>query len=1319
MDTSIVDQVIIGRVQPHIYAFRTGTIPDYLKVGDTYRPVNVRLDEWRAHYDALEEVYREEASVSEDVFFRDFAVHQYFEDVLNLHRLQKDEIPPEVYYSNEFFQGATKGHVESAIDNIREDFLNSGSHYHYYRFDDSRIPVETHYVRNDRPFKPRDEQAQTVKNFLKAKEEGRKNLLMFAVMRFGKSFTSMLCAQAMDAKLVVVLCGKTSVEDEWKRNVEIPKNFEGYSFKNRLDLDNNHHLISEAKANGERIVLFLTLQDLSGDDVKERHKELFENEIDLVIIDETHFGARAPEYGKVLQEEFGVQKATSKKEYQEEEEIGDVDEVLKTLKTNIKLHLSGTPYRILMGSEFAPEDVIAFYQFSDIVDAQQKWDQDNLDNPEKKEWDNPYYGFPQMVRFAFNPSVTARKLIKELKEKGKTCALSALFQPSSITKDDEGKYRHFEHEEEILELLEVIDGNKDDDELFGFLNYDKIKEGQMCRHMVFVLPFRASCDAFQALLESKKSIFNNLSEYEILNIAGHDCPRGLQTPSSVKEKIKAFEQEGKKTITLTVNKMLTGSTVEYWDTMLFFKDTASPQEYDQAIFRIQNPYVREMKAEDGDEIKYNMKPQTLLVDFDIDRLFQLQALKSQIFNVNVDVNGNAELEKRMQRELEISPVIVINKDRLKEVESEDIMKAISEYSKNRSVADEAKDIPVDMRLMDDPFIKALIEKQGTISSKDGLSIKPNKGDGDEYESGDDSEAESEQGHEDNASKGSTKREDETPFEVFRKKFATYYSRILFFAFLTKDRVTNLDELIASIDHNEDNRRIAKNLDLSKDDLVYLKSVIDSNKLQVLEFKIRNLNRLESDDELSPLDRARNALRRFSRLSEAEITTPDSLARDMVSLLPEDCSSNMRYLDLAAKQGEFAVALVDRFGEAIKESIWSLPTSGAAYEFTRKIYEFIGMPVEHIYSEFNAFDLTSENKQENINLLNDMKFDVIIGNPPYQAPKATEKAGINKAFSSAIYPSFVEVARSLKPKYISLITPSRWMTGTGQGISETWVSELVESNHFMVIQDFYDSTECFKEVELKGGVSYFIYSDSYTGKCRYVLHQAGKVYESTVNLNALGTGIVVRDPKALSIIDRIKAVEGNYYEEGRSFAQLVGPQHFFDKDGKLTTRWKGYKLRKSKAYKIKYYLNRQVEPQGYAWIKESDIPKNAEIVPLHKVYLSKAFNGGDAIPHQIIGHAFYGEPGSLCSQTYLVIGWNQQEKQYSEAECRNMITYMNTLFFRYLVFIKKKTQDNPTGVFKYVPMQDFSKPWTDKELFEKYDLQPDEIDFIKATIKPME
>ena len=1308
METSVLDKIITGRVQPHIYAFRTGTIPDYLKVGDTYRPVEVRLDEWRTKYELLEEVYREKASVNEDIFFRDFAVHQFFEEVLMLHRLEKADIPEDVYYSNEFFQGATGENVETAIEDIRDDFARGGNHYHFYRFDESWIPTEEHYQRSEEEYKPRKEQQDTVNRFLAAKNAGRNNLLMYAVMRFGKSFTAMLCAKAIDAKLIVVLCGKTSVKDEWQRNVEIPKNFEGYSFKTRKDLDANHHLISEAKASGERIVLFLTLQDLSGDDVKDRHKELFENTIDLVIVDETHFGARAPEYGKVLKEEFSVSKATSEKEYQED----DIEALGTTLKklfhTNLKLHLSGTPYRILMGSEFAPEDVIAFYQFTDIVKAQQDWDKEHLDDPETKEWDNPYYGFPQMVRFAFNPSDSARKLIKDLKEKGTSCALSALFQPESIVKNSSGLYKKFKHEQEILELLEVIDGSRDDEELFGFLNYDKIKEGQMCRHIVCVLPFRASCDSLQYLLENNRDRFRNLADYQILNIAGHDCPTTLKKPEDVKRAVGKAEENGKKTLTLTVNKMLTGSTVEQWDTILFFKDTASPQEYDQAIFRIQNPFVKKMTApgagEDQQEIKFNMKPQTLLVDFDIDRLFRLQAQKSLAFNINQDVNGNAHLEERMQRELEISPVIVLNKDKLQKVTPNDIMEAISEYSKNRSVADEAKDVPVDMRLMDDPIIKAEIDRQGAISSKEGLSTKPSKGEGDDIEPGEGPGGDTPP--DEDEAEGKKKKEKDTPEEAFRKRFATYYSRILFYTFLSKDTITNLDELISSLDKNADNIRIASNLELKKGILSRLRTKMDGNKLGALEFKIRNLNRLEGDSELPPLERAKTAMRRFSRLSEAEITTPENIARDMVSILPDDCSATSRFLDIAAKQGEFAIALIERFGDASKDQIWSLPTSGVAYEFTRKIYEFLGMPVENIYENKIAFDLIGDNKQELIDSLTNMNFDIIVGNPPYQL-----KGGSGGTNDAPIFQDFCSLGFKLKPSYACFIVPSRWYSAGRDNLLGEFRSFMLTGGKIPIMNNFADAKMVFPGVEIKGGICYFLYSKNYSGDCNYAYSTGKEIVEESIKLNRFD--ILVRDPRLASIVEHV--TQQIPAAENKRVESLISSDTPFgiptNPSNNKTMDFKVHAKRVDDNDIIIYYLSSNKRITGY--LDRAKIRKNADAIDYVKVFIPKAYGASESFPHQILGTPELAPAGSVCSQTYLYAAFN------SELEAKNFVTYYKTKFFRALVCARKITQDAYASTYRFVPLQDFTKPWTDEELYVKYNLDDDEIKFIESTVKPME
>ena len=231
----------------------------------------------------------------------------------------------------------------------------------------------------------------------------------------------------------------------------------------------------------------------------------------------------------------------------------------------------------MLGSEFEKEDVISFCQYSDIISEKEKWYKENIaggkqEETGKDEWDNPYYGFPQMVRFAFNLNESSMSKIKELEEQGYSYHLSALFAPQSIEKDDEGKYQKFEYENEVLDFLQSIDGTKNDRNVLSFLDNERIKEGKLCRHMVMVMPYCASCDAMEKLINDNKDALKNLSDYEIINISGLNSQ--YTKIQEVKSKIATCESEDKKTITLTVNRMLTGCTVPQWDTMIFLKDTA-------------------------------------------------------------------------------------------------------------------------------------------------------------------------------------------------------------------------------------------------------------------------------------------------------------------------------------------------------------------------------------------------------------------------------------------------------------------------------------------------------------------------------------------------------------------------------------------------------------------------------------------------------------------------------------------------------------------------------------------------------------------------
>lgn len=360
-------------------------------------------------------------------------------------------------------------------------------------------------------------------------------------------------------------------------------------------------------------------------------------------------------------------------------------------------------------------------------------------------------------------------------------------------------------------------------------------------------------------------------------------------------------------------------------------------------------------------------------------------------------------------------------------------------------------------------------------------------------------------------------------------------------------------------------------------------------------------------------------------------------------------------------------------------------------------------------------IRGKNYWNNNALEENMKFNAIVGNPPYQIMKASENSTTNAGFSSAIYPCFIDIAYKLSPEYVSMITPSRWLTKQGQGVSEEWADKMIHCNHFLTLHDYIKETDCFPNVEIKGGVSYFLLREKYTGKCHYYLHRGGQIMEQNDYLDALGAGVVIRDTRAIEMINAVCKVEGEYYTK-KTFADMVSPLHFYDKDGQLSSNWKGFSVNKDAEHCIKYYLNKQLASCGYAWIKKSDIPKNQDTINVHKVFLSAAYNGGDNFPHQIIGRPFYGEPGSVCSQTYNCIGYKEN---LSKEECLNIISYMQTKFFRYMVSIKKKTQGAISSVFQFVPLQDWSKSWTDAELYQKYGFSKEMIAYIDSMIKPMD
>ena len=1297
MNTEIIDKIIIGRVEPHIYAFETNTVPNYLKIGDTYRPVEQRLDEWRRYFKDLTKLYEHEARIQE-LYFRDLSVHEFVEHRKGRKRLMPDTLPNLPHYSKEFFEHATTKDIDEAIEDITESAKKNDGRYQFYSMQDGRIREDFHYTRDKEPLIPRPNQQDAIEKFKTAVKNKRSHLLMYAVMRFGKSFTAMCCAQAMDAKLVLVVSAKADVKAEWQKTVEKFKNFEEYQFVTSEQLKRDNNLLTNAQKQHLKLVVCLTLQDLSSAEIKERHKELFEKKIDLLIVDETHFGARAEHYGSVLAKASKDKMLVQEKKYNEES-VDDLIEQTRQLKSKIQLHLSGTPYRILMGSEFTDEDIISYCQFTDIIEACKKWDEENLDT--KEEWKNPYFGFPQMVRFAFNLNASALKKLEELKQVGVSTAFRELFCPQSVKKDADGKHLIFKHETEVLDLLQVIDGSKTDERVMGFLDNERIKKGELCRHVVMVLPYRASCDAMETLINNHKELFKNLSQYEILNIAGVDDERSYSELETVKNRIADCEDNNQKTLTLTVQRMLTGSTVPEWDTMLFLKDTASPQEYDQAVFRLQNPYIRTYQTETGETVKRNMKPQTLLVDFDPDRMFFLQELRAHIYDINTDANGNRNLFERIEKELKVSPVIWLNKDKLQEVTPNDILDFIRKYSSERSVLDEAMDIPADLSLLDSEALREEIMRQQPIGSRGGLKMKPTQEEGeDDVDTGD---VDTTQADDENEKRNTPQqKKDDVSIE---KRIYTLYSRYLFFAFLTKDRVMSLQDIIGVVEQGKDNQRIAKHISISKRLAEMLYHNFNPQVLRELDYKIQNINDLANDLSKSPIERVENAMKKFGRWSESEVVTPIDLARKVLLQIPcERLDAESKFLDIASKEGEFASAILQEFGKTYKDKIYSIPTSSIAYEFTRKVYEALDMPVTNIIDKYNTYSLRGEQAEEIINELKNMRITVVVGNPPYQ-----DEGGSGGTNDAPIFQDFSNAAKIISNTFSSLIIPSKWFTGGRSNLLDPFREKMLTCGQVSDLTAYNDPSEVFpKDVEIKGGVCYYLMDAAHDGDCRYSLVKGNSSESELLNLKDLD--VIIREPKLAKIVDKVMAqarkenlgVVESIISSDTPFGIPTNPRtskkHRFDVSDTKTDEF-NVKL---------YYWGNSVRKVGF--VRKSDIRKNASDIDSIKVLIPKA--GGSGNDKIVLGEPILAEPMSVCSQTYVYVKFNTIE------EAKNFISYLKTRLFRILVSSMKITQDALAGVYHFVPMQDFSQAWTDKDLYEKYDLTPNEVEYVETMIKPM-
>lgn len=484
---------------------------------------------------------------------------------------------------------------------------------------------------------------------------------------------------------------------------------------------------------------------------------------------------------------------------------------------------------------------------------------------------------------------------------------------------------------------------------------------------------------------------------------------------------------------------------------------------------------------------------------------------------------------------------------------------------------------------------------------------------------------------------------------------------------------------------------------------------------------------------------------LANLSNDEVFTPPVVVNRMLNLLPAELWRNpdARFLDPVSKTGVFLREIAKRLMEGLSERIPNRQQR-ADHIFTRQLF---GLAITELtallsrrsvycskqangpYSVCTAFcdadgnirfrstehtwqngrcrycgasrevydrdDTLESHAYEFIHTENpetifpDMKFDVIIGNPPYQLSD-----GGNGASASPLYHRFVRQAQKLKPRYLTMIIPSRWFGG-GKGLDD-FRREMLNDNHIRVLVDYENASDCFPGVDIAGGVCYFLWDRDNPGLCDVVNIRNNETMHSVRALNEFDT--FIRHDQAASIVRKVCAfgepMMSNMVSSSKPFGlrTFVRPQE----SGDILLRWQN----------------------GEGPYCRDEITVGRELIDKWKVITSyvgydHAGNPGKDGKRRVFSKIDILPPGTICTETYLVVGSFDTEQ-----EAKKLVAYMKTLFFRFLVAQCMYSHHITKEAYRLVPIQDFSQSWTDEKLFAKYAITDEEIKFIELMVRPM-
>lgn len=1184
----------------------------------------------------------------------------------------------------------------------------------------------------------RPEQREAIKKTIKQFKTGDR-MLWNAKMRFGKTLSALQVAKECGFKRVLILTHRPVVKDGWYEDFQKIFYDTDYAYGSRT-----HGERIESLVGGKRpFVYFASMQDLRGSEVVggkfDKNEDLFLAEWDLVVIDEAHEGTLT--------------------------KLGQaVIETIQELSDNPKiLRLSGTPFNLL--DQFKEDEI---YTWDYVMEQREKadWYKNHFGDS------NPYASLPELQIFTYNLD----KLIPgymDLEDSAFNFREFFRTWTGDVKKDfkpmpDGTAVGEFVHKKDVTAFLNLL--CKDDEKSNYPFSTEEYRD--YFRHSLWMVPGVREAKALSALLKTHPVFGSGV--FSIVNVAG-EGDEEINTKDALNAVRSAFGDNPAETYSITIScgRLTTGVTVPEWTAvfMLAGSFSTSASGYLQTIFRVQTPA----------NINGKVKERCCVFDFAPDRTLKMIAEAGKLSTKTGSTSNDRIVMGEFLNfcpviSVDGSNMQPYNVDRL----LQQLKKAYTDrvvrngfddkhiYNDNLLKLD-------DIELADFEELKKIVGASKQTEKVKEIDINNQGFTDEEYEEIERIEAKpkKERTPEEIALLEEKKRKRDNAQKAMSilRGISIRIPLLIYGADVPVDREITVDNFVDLIDDSSWNEFMPTGV--TKETYKKFAKYYEQDIFVSAGRQIRNM--ALAADELSPDERVKKIAAQFAMFKNPDketVLTPwrvvnmhmsDCLGgccfynEDFTDTLEEPrfvdrgkvtadtlANTKAQILEINSKTGLYPLYVTysiyrkrceavdpkdltiekqyQLWRQTVEENVFVICKTPMAKAITRRTllgyrngkinahaFDDLIMQLKEKPEQFKEKVLrgsfwNKENKQ--------MKFDAVVGNPPYQL-----EGGSGGSNDAPIYQFFANIAEKLTLNYVSLIMPARWFAAGRENLLGSFRYHMIKSKLIAKMVVFSNGNDVFPNVEIKGGICYYLLDKSHDGACEYTLNDG---IDTICSLRDLAQfDIIIRDPQLAKIVDRVQQMNGNkncvntIISNDTPFGISSNPKS--SKKNPLQVYTSSSPQHNTMLYHIEK-LVRKIE-----YVDRSNIAKNTKYIDYDKVFIPGA--GGSGNDAYVIGRPVVAPKNSVCSQSFLFAAFDTAE------QANNFLKYLYTKFFRILVSAAKISQSAPNRVYKFVPLQDFTNksdidwskpiPEIDRQLYKKYNLTDEEIAFIESKIKPME